>query len=123
MFEVGEKSGDRRVGFAGKLPVVAGNIDVAVPTPFIRHATAVNLNEPGAAFDEPARHQALPGKVGASLIVHTIQGADGLGFAGNVEGFGSRHLHAVGQFEALDSGSQLGFFAACIQKPMVEVVD
>ena len=65
LLQVGQQGGDRLVGFAGELPMVAGDVDVAVPAQFVLHAAAINLHEPHAPLDQPPGQQRLPGEVAA----------------------------------------------------------
>ena len=76
-------------------------LDVVVAVPGLTVAVP-ELDEAGAAFEEAAGHEALPGVFAGAVHV-----ADVLGLLGNVEGVGGFALHAVGEFEAADAGLHL----------------
>src|SRR5205814_1829368 len=59
--QVGDESGDRLVGFAGELAVVALDVLVPVPAPLVLHAAGVDLHEPHAPLDQPPGDERLPG--------------------------------------------------------------
>ena len=52
--QVGDQGGDRCIGFAGELPMVARDVDVPVPTALVLHAAAIDLHEPHAPLDQSA---------------------------------------------------------------------
>ena len=72
-FQIGQQAGDRLIGFAGEAAVVAGDVDVAVPAPFVLLAAGVDLHEPHAAFDHPPGDQALLGEMAALRIVEPVE--------------------------------------------------
>ncbi len=94
---------------------------MAVPAPLVFHAAAINLHEPHTALDEPSGDEALLGEVRAARIIQAVERLSRPRFLFQVETFGGRHLHAVGQFEALDAGGQLGIVGRMFQVPLVEL--
>ena len=67
------KPGDRLVGLAGELFVIALDVDVAVPRAFVFHAPGVNLDEPHSALDQPAGRQALACEVVAARVADAVK--------------------------------------------------
>ena len=101
--EVIDEGGDGLIDLAGEGGVF-GDIVVIVP----RLAGAVpELDEADAAFEEAAGDEGLAGVDAGAVGV-----ADVLGFAAGVEGVGGFHLHAEGEFEALDAGFEAGVAGA-----------
>ena len=121
LLEIGQQCRDRLVGLAGKLAMIAGNVDVAVPAELVFHAAGENLHEPHAALDQPPRQQRLPGEGSAFLAIDAVESFDLGRFLVDVERLGGRRLHAVGQFEVLDPGGQFRFGRVLFFMPAVEL--
>ena len=107
--QIGQKRGDRLIGFKRKAAVVLGNVLVAVPTPLVFHAAAVYLHESNASLDQAASDQALLGEMGALRVVESEEFFRRLGFTIDVDRLRRGHLHSIGEFERLDTRRQRRF--------------
>ena len=103
--------------------MVLDDVLVAVPAPLVLHAAAVDLHEAHAALDQPPGDQALPGEVRALRIVEAVERLRRPRFAFEVEAFGGRHLHAIGQLETFDPGGQLRLVRRLLEVPLVELLE
>ena len=92
------------------------DLDIIVIVPRLARPVP-DLHETHAALDEPPRDQDL-----SRLGSFTIQLANVLGLAGDVEGIGGVHLHAIGQLERLDARFNLGVLFAPGTVTLVELL-
>ena len=110
--EVFEESGDGAVDADGDGWEFGLDVAVIVPVVGGSLGTAPDLDDAGAAFDETACEETAAAEVFGFLAVHAVAGAGGVGFAGEVEGFGCGELHACGEFVAGDAGVESGVAGA-----------
>ena len=94
---------DRLVGLPAALAVVVGEVVVGVPL-----VVAVDLHEPDAALDQPARQQALLAEGSGHRVVQPVEPPGVLGLGREVDGLRRLGLHPVGQLVVLDAGEQVG---------------
>src|SRR3954469_13813626 len=80
--------------------------------------TVPDLDKSNAAFEEAAGDQQLPG-----LCACAIQVADVLGLFSDVERVRGVNLHAVGQFERLDTSFELAVPSAAAGMLLVQGVE
>lgn len=71
--QVRQQCCDRLICFRGKAGMVACDIRVTVPTPFVLHSAGVNLHKANALFDEPSSRQTLLREVSALGVVESVQ--------------------------------------------------
>ncbi len=82
-------------------------LEVAVLIPWLKAAGGVvKLDEAHAALHQAARQQALPAEGFRVFLIDAVEPLRRLGFAGQVEGVGRLHLHAVGQLKGFDASAQ-----------------
>ena len=94
---------------------------VAVLVPRLKAAGGViELDEPNPALHQPARQQTLAAEDLGGLVVDTVEPIRRRGFARQVEGVGSLHLHAIGQLEGFDAGAQSAVLGPAFAVQVVE---
>ena len=79
-----------------------------VPGPGAAVAAVEDLHEPGAAFHQPARRQALLAEGLRLRLVEAVEGLRRGSFGGEAEDVGDGGLHAEGELVRLDPGTQGG---------------
>src|SRR5258706_15297283 len=69
-------------------------------------SAAPDLDEPHAAFEEPARNEAALAEIFGGLLIQTVEFAGSLGFAGDIKHLGSAQLQFSGQLIGSNTGVQ-----------------
>src|SRR5262245_44600030 len=87
------------------LGVIRFDAGVGVP---LAAGAVVELHETDAALDEPPREQAVAAKDGGFALVHAVETAGLLGFAGDIHRLGGMGLHAERQLVAGNAGIEFG---------------
>ena len=105
--QVLEQAGDGKVGLSAVQRVVLDHVAVSVPGVVAVAAAGIDLDEADAPFHQPTGNEALAAEFLRLRVLQSVQAPRGLGFAGQVHGFGSRLLHPERQLVAGDSGHQL----------------
>ena len=90
--------------------VVLDHVAVSVPGVVAVAAAGIDLDEADAPFHQPPGDEALAAEFLRLRVLQSVQAPRGLGFPGQVHGFGSRLLHPERQLVAGDSGHQLAVF-------------
>ena len=116
-------AGHRAIGFRRMLGVVGLDVVVRVPRigVLIADAAGKNLNEPDAAFDKAARHQALPSERLADDVVEAIQLLRRLRLTRDVDGARRAPLHAIRELVGRDSRRQLAVSGKLLHVELVEL--
>ena len=71
--QVGQQGGDRLVGHPAHLFVVGVDVVVRIPLHGDRAAARIELDEPDAALDQPARQQAPRAELDGPRIVQAVE--------------------------------------------------
>ena len=126
-FQIGEQCRGRLVGRRGTRTVVFLDVVVAVPgNVTYRTITAgapagKNLDVAHAPFDQSPGDEALAGKWISVLVPDAVKLFGLLAFSLEIEGFGSGGLHSVGEFEAVDTRSEVGLRGAGLRVGAVQI--
>ena len=99
---------------------IAAKIAMRIPAQHLVATTGIQLHEPNPPLNKPPSHQALPAKVGADGLVHTVHPLSGRSFLIDIDGVRSGHLHAIGQLVTGDAGGRCLFIRVGVQMPLVQ---
>ena len=80
----------------------------------------VELHEPHASFDQPPRQQALPAENLGRRLVQSVSRRGGRRFRRQIESLGRLALHAIGQLERFDAGTQATIIGARRQVQLIQ---
>jgi len=91
--------------------------EIVVVVPWLAGAVP-DLHEADATFDEAAGDEHLAALQGVAIHVANV-----LGFKADIEGIGRFELHAVGEFEAFETGFEVGIVFAGLGVFFVELAE
>ena len=95
------------------LVVIELQIPVGIPVVVVVVSARINLYEANTSLDQSTSHQALSTEVLGLVSIDSVEGFCLLIFGIDIDRFGSRALHLVGQFVTGDACGKIGVSDPC----------